>query len=202
MKPLTMYESTILTDNSEHGAHLIVLPSASATILKNLTLDDLLTELGMQKITSVSAANLAPSLAVLFSRAVESDKVRNALLSAASRQFRPPDTDIEYAKSDLRFAELVAFEPVVPIEESPLAAGVLVSLVTKASGVAIGAFAGFVAVGPSPLLLVTVPAGMIICGAVKPLADALESGLRDKLQDLLKGTPKKKKGGAAEAKNR
>jgi hypothetical protein len=36
-------------------------------------------------------------------------------------------------------------------------------------------------------LLITVPAGMIICGAAKGIADALEDGLRDRLMRFLKG---------------
>jgi hypothetical protein len=188
-----MYENTIMTDNTEHAAHLIVLPSESAASLKNVKIDELMTELGMQKIASVSPTNLPRGLAVLFSAAVPSDKRESILLSTASAQFGAPGTDVEYAKSDLQFAEIVAFEPIVPIEESPLQAQVLATLVAKGSGVTIGAFAGFVAVGASPLLLVTVPAGMIICGAVKPVAEALECGLRDRLRDFLRGKAKKKK---------
>jgi hypothetical protein len=194
MKPLKMYESTILTDISSHAAHLVVLPSASVMNSEAIALDDLLAELGMRKIAAVRAANLAQTLAILLSPAAEGDKVESALVLAASAQ-----VEAEYARSDLQFAEIVAFDPIVPIEQSMLSAGILANLV-KASGVTIGAFAGFVAVGPSPLLFVTIPAGMIICGAAKPLAEALESGLREKLQDYLKGKRKKKRGTPPQAK--
>lgn len=180
MKALKIYESTILADNSEHAAHMIVLPFRSP-----LGTEWILSELEMSRIVDVKrATNLAPSLAVLFSSGVPSADRRDRLIYTNS--FGARDFRVAYTDYDLEFAEIIAFEPVIPFEASPLQLHVLATLVTKASGVAIGAFAGFVAVGPSPFLLVTVPAGMIICGAAKPVAEALESGLRDKLQRFLK----------------
>jgi hypothetical protein len=57
------------------------------------------------------------------------------------------------------------------------------------TGAGIGAYVGFVLTGPAPtaLLLISVPAGMIICGAAKGIADALENGLRDRLLRFLRG---------------
>src|SRR5262245_51923621 len=102
-----------------------------------------------------------------------------------------------FAAADMRFAEVIAFDEVVPVEHSPLKAEALATLVTKATGAGLGAFAGFVAFGASPLLLVTVPAGMIICGAAKGVADALESGLRERLMELLRGKKATKRGSGA-----
>lgn len=65
----------------------------------------------------------------------------------------------------MSFAEKLCLECDIPFENSSLSAEALVKLVTKATGVGLGAFAGFVAVGASPLLMVAVPAGMVLCGA-------------------------------------
>jgi hypothetical protein len=66
------------------------------------------------------------------------------LISFGREDFRQTDANQTAGKYNLRFAEAVAFEYVVPIEQSPLAAEVLVSLVTKATGAGVGAFTGFV----------------------------------------------------------
>jgi hypothetical protein len=60
----------------------------------------------------------------------------------------------------LGFAEYVAFSEVIPIEASPLTSK---SLLTIAVGV--GAKIGVIAGGATPLVLVTVPAGIILCTA-------------------------------------
>lgn len=79
------------------------------------------------------------------------------------------------------FAEAVAFGDIVPFESSPLDARSLASIVTG-SGVAAGAAVGFVVgAGVPPLLLITVPAGMIICGAAAGIAAALDQGLKARL---------------------
>jgi hypothetical protein len=86
----------------------------------------------------------------------------------------------------LQFSEYVAFAPVVPFEHSPLGGEALAKLLTRASGAGIGAGIGIlVAGGPTPLLLVTVPAGMIICGSAKGIADGLEEGLRYRVRRLM-----------------
>jgi hypothetical protein len=62
--------------------------------------------------------------------------------------------------NSLGFAEYVAFSEVIPIEASPLTSK---SLLTIAVGV--GAKIGVIAGGATPLVLVTVPAGIILCTA-------------------------------------
>lgn len=194
MKKLQMYETTIMADTSEHAAHLVVLSSRYVSEYDaNTHISSLLLDLGMRKITEVSASNLSRCLAILLSGAVLTDEFEKLLISASSGQIEVREGMTVVAASDLRFAEIVVFDDVVPIEQSPLKAEALVTLVTKATGAGLGAFAGFVAFGDSPLLLITVPAGMIICGAAKGIADALESGLRDRLFELLKGKRKTKK---------
>jgi hypothetical protein len=65
------------------------------------------------------------------------------------------------------------------IEESPIKGASLKDLAAwaKKNPVGLGAVVGFLAVGFSPLLLITVPAGMILVGAAASVADAIQKGL-------------------------
>jgi hypothetical protein len=86
----------------------------------------------------------------------------------------------------LEFSEYVSFARVVPFEHSPLGGEALGNLLASGSGAGIGAGIGFiVAGGPTPLLFVTVPAGMIICGSAKGIADGLGEGLRYRVRRLM-----------------
>ena len=98
-----------------------------------------------------------------------------------------PSPQFQPSPDDVRFAEQVSFDRVIPIEESPLSQESLAKLATTASGVGIGAFVGFVAFGSSPLLLITVPAGMIICGAAYAVGQALQEGFKERILSWIKG---------------
>ncbi|QGZ59107.1 hypothetical protein [Paraburkholderia acidiphila] len=91
-----------------------------------------------------------------------------------------------------QFATYLTEAPIVPFEQSPLEPTSLLGIVTRVSGTGIGAYIGFVVVGSSPLLLITVPAGMVICGAASGLAHGLEDGLRNRIRDLLKNRQPRK----------
>lgn len=80
------------------------------------------------------------------------------------------------------FAQYLAYSPVVPFESSPLGPKALSELATAGGGV--GAALGAYATG-DPLLLLVVPAGIIVCGAARGVADALRIGLRSKLLELM-----------------
>jgi hypothetical protein len=79
------------------------------------------------------------------------------------------DAELAEAVRELSgLAEQAAFAPVVAFESSPLAAASLASIAIKAAHagpIAIGSVVGFLAAGPTPFLLVTVPAGIVLCGA-------------------------------------
>jgi hypothetical protein len=68
----------------------------------------------------------------------------------------------------LQFATYVANARIIPFESSPLGAEALASIAAasvKAGPVTLGATVGFIAAGPTPFLLITVPLGIILCGA-------------------------------------
>jgi hypothetical protein len=87
------------------------------------------------------------------------------------------------------FVENVAFSRLIPVWTNPLDLRSLASVLTTGSGVAIGAWAGVVASGGSPLILITVPIGMIIGGAAAGIGRALEGGLQERLGAWLRQRP-------------
>lgn len=97
------------------------------------------------------------------------------------------------------FAKEAAFADVIPFEQSPLEATSLVSTLIKGGGTGVGAFIGWVLAGPTPLLLITVPAGMILCGAASGVAAGLQQGLRERISLWLTGHGKKATGKARTA---
>lgn len=80
------------------------------------------------------------------------------------------------------FAQYLAYSPVVPFESSPLTRKSLSDLAAAGGGLggALGAY-----VTGDPLLLLTIPTGVILCGAARGVSQALEIGLRSKLLDLM-----------------
>jgi hypothetical protein len=63
------------------------------------------------------------------------------------------------------------------------------SLVTKAPGIAIGTFSGIQAAGDlSPLMLLTVPGGILVVSSAIGISKALERGLNKKVEEFLKRT--------------
>ena len=101
-------------------------------------------------------------------------------------------------------ADFAAFfeEPCIVIEQSPPELASLASLLKQGGGVAVGAFVGLHAAS-GPMLLVTVPAGMLIVGAAAGIGSALEAGLRDLLLKFMQGEGRRRgpasNGGASQA---
>jgi hypothetical protein len=80
------------------------------------------------------------------------------------------------------FAQYLAYAPVVPFESSPLAPKALSDLAAAGGGIggALGAY-----VTGDPLLLLTIPAGIVVCGAARGVGQALEIGLRARVLDFM-----------------
>jgi 4-hydroxybenzoate polyprenyltransferase len=79
----------------------------------------------------------------------------------------------------------VANNKVIPFEQSPLELQSLKDILIKGTGSAVGAYAGFVAAGSHPMVLVVVPAGIVLFGAAFGVAKALEDGLYEKLMGIM-----------------
>jgi len=88
------------------------------------------------------------------------------------------------------FVARASMEPFVPTVNSPLEAQSLASIVSRASlGGGAGAVAGLATTGSEWILVVSVSAGIILCGAAQGIAGALEQGLRYHLLRLMKVPP-------------
>jgi hypothetical protein len=106
----------------------------------------------------------------------------------------PPLDDVLYAANPpllvgtegRRFLRYLTFADVIPFEASPLEPTSIVTALASASGPGIGAVVGFIVGGPTPLAVLTVPAGMIIGGAAMGVAQAVQDGLYDKVIALFR----------------
>ena len=88
-------------------------------------------------------------------------------------------SQIPYSNVDdqlLEFSTYVANARIIPFESSPLGAESLsgISAAAKAGTVSLGATIGYIAAGPTPFLLITVPLGIILCGASVSFAKWME----------------------------
>lgn len=188
MKFPQFYESTILLTH-EVVLHVISIPARSFPIdepfnelfiefendtVKGNALGGAL--LGYQVIAPVSKENVPSALAL-------------SLLPASELQ-KQTDQGILHninVSSVADLALLAMSESFVPIEFSPLGANSISTFLQNASSTAVGAYAGYLLAGPTPLLLLTVPAGMILVGAASGVAKGLEEGLRRKLINVISG---------------
>jgi hypothetical protein len=81
------------------------------------------------------------------------------------------------AAETLAFASYVLTARIIPFESSPLGAESLASIAAssvKAGTVTLGATVGYIAAGSTPFLLITVPLGIILCGASVSFARWME----------------------------
>lgn len=101
------------------------------------------------------------------------------------------DPDVPYGEKEgpSPFAEYLAFQALIPFESSPLGSKALATLVGTTGSA--GAALGYAASG-DPIVLVTVPAGIVIGGAALGvgvgLAAGLSEGIRHRLHKLM-GVP-------------
>ncbi len=182
-----IYETEVWWRQAQTGVRMVVVPARSlesATILSNPW--DALSELQLEQVSDpISASTLPLAVASVLK---EADNP-----SAAAEHFNLARAHLEAFTADhaglLEFAEYVSYADVVPFESSPLSPDSLGKILTAGSGAGIGAgVAIMVAGGPTPLLFITVPAGMIVCGAAMGVSEALQKGLRYKILKLM-GVP-------------
>ena len=188
MEIVQSYETTVADKTNGYELRFLVIAqkSLSLSVRHNEAAMKAALEstLGLQGTRSISASAL-PQAIVGMLRAdeeeVEFQELQaNALLDHLLSASPPAPVTTTDTKL-LEFAEHVAFSPLVPFEESPLG---LVSLASKAAalsknGVALGAFIGVIAGGATPLLLLTVPAGIILCATAVAYAKVVDAKRSD-----------------------
>ncbi|MDP9484637.1 MAG: hypothetical protein M3Q49_02390 [Actinomycetota bacterium] len=172
-----VYETKIADDETGLTARIVVVPAKSmGDTAYAEDPERLLASIGLEASRGVTAVNLIPTLAQLL---LSSELVAEGQEGVAGpRGFR--DRDLE--PRHWNFAAYLAFQPIVPFEESPLK-GVSLGALLSASPAAAGAGMGVVIAGGSvPLLFVLTPAGALMAhfgaafarGAARPLEQAGE----------------------------
>jgi len=145
---------------------------------------------GLQGTRSIPASSLPQAIAGMLRADYEEAEFQELQAKALLDHVLPVSPPAPVVPTDtklLEFAEHVAFSPLVPFEESPLG---LVSLASKAAalsknGVALGAFIGVVAGGATPLLLLTVPTGIILCATAVAFAKVVDAKRSDIFVNLM-----------------
>jgi len=85
----------------------------------------------------------------------------------------------------LAFADQVSSQALVPFETSPLGPHSLADIGKMVSQFGPGTMIGVVAAGHTPLVLITVPVGIVLCGAAAGVARALYTGLQYRILKLM-----------------
>jgi hypothetical protein len=177
-----IYETTIADVASDLSAHFVAVPARSLGGKSYLFegSEGALETLGLLRIADVPFGGVARSLAACLI----SDDLEEFL-----RKFHQGFEE-ETKHSSVRlpkpfeFAEYLTFARVVPFEQPSLSADSLGNILTaQAHGEA-----GYMyhEMTRTPLLAVAIPAGMVICGSAPGMIRALESGLRQRLMELVK----------------
>jgi hypothetical protein len=196
-----MYETVVQSNNTNTAFFFCTVPSrslpTSTDVLdgsqgtKTLSVPDyLLEQLDLRPMFELRPDQLEGAIAALVSDdpALYRPIYDTSFLAEKDfhlRRLTGLPVSVQFAKSKSDFVAYLLRKPIVPFENSPLSADSLFDIVTKATGTGIGAYIGFVVAGNSPLLLVSVPAGMVICGAASGLAKGLEEGLRARVRALI-----------------
>jgi hypothetical protein len=177
-----IYETTIADVASDLSAHFVTVPARSlggrAYLFEGS--DWPLETLGLLRIADVPFGGVARSLAACL----VSDDVEGFL-----RKFDQGfEEETKHSSTQLPhpfvFAEYLTFARVVPFEQPSLSADSLGNILT-AQGHGEAGYMYHEATG-IPLLAVAIPTGMVICGSAAGMIRALESGLRQRLIELVK----------------
>jgi len=176
-----IYETTIADTASDLSAHFVTVPARSLGGRSYLFQgsDGPLETLGLFRIADVPLGGVARSLAAcLVSGDVEE------FLRKFDQGF---EEETKHSSTRLPkpfvFAEYLTFARVIPFEQPSLSADSLGNILTAQDHGEAG-YMYHEATG-TPLLAVAIPAGMVICGSASGMIRALESGLRQRLIELV-----------------
>jgi hypothetical protein len=176
-----IYETTIADTASDLSAHLVTVPARSLGGGSYLFegSDSPLETLGLFRIADVPFGGVDRSLAACL----VSDDVEEFL-----RKFDQGfEEETKHSSTRLPkpfvFAEYLTFARVIPFEQPSLSADSLGNILTAQDHGEAG-YMYHEATG-TPLLAVAIPAGMVICGSASGMIRALESGLRQRLIELV-----------------
>ena len=177
-----IHETTIVDVKSDLSAHFVTVPARSlgGSSYQLQGSEGPLETLGLLRIADVPFGGVARSLAACL----VSDDVEEFL-----RRFEQGfEEETRHSSTQLPkpfvFAEYLTFARVIPFEQPSLSADSLGNILT-AQGRGEAGYMYHEETG-IPLLAVAIPAGMVICGSAPGMIRALESGLRQRLMELVK----------------
>lgn len=200
MNAVQFYESIVQDNDTNIAAHFIVVPRRSLPVPEGEVesegmspappeSENLIGQLGLHPIKQLRPEDITTVLSAILAYAPHLHGKIVDTSFEAQRQFdldkiiENPDS-LNLPKGDKEFISYLVDESIVPMEQSPLSTVSLQNL-GKASGITIGAYMGFVVAGSTPLLFITVPAGMILCGASYGIAFGLQEGLKARITRLI-----------------
>lgn len=186
MELLQTFETTVSDDNGTLALAFLVVPLRSMNVHNpSAKPQDVHSALRLKAADRVTPASLPIALASLL--VAEKGKHNGLEIFRQAESEAPPPQVREMVTVALPFAERVCSLELVPFSESPLQAVALSKLLEK-GGTAVGVWAGWVlAAGHPPLLLLTLPAGIIICGAAEGVALGLKDFFRKRVSSWLEG---------------
>lgn len=193
MQLLQTYETSIFDrDNKWNLAFLVVPQRTTSTKGLSLNLPEIAEALDLEipvETMAITISRLPEALSAILVADAKGGSAQDIFEAAVRR--RIDETLAADYGSAMRFAEQVCFCEVLPFEQSPVAGASIATLLAKSGGVGVGAYVGFALSGSTPLALITVPLGMIICGAASGAAMGLQDGLRKLTSQWLTGKTKK-----------
>jgi hypothetical protein len=177
-----IHETTIADMTSDLSAHFVTVPARSLGGSSYLFQgsDWPLETLGLLRIADVPFGGVARSLAACL----VSDDVEEFLRKFDQGFAEETQHSSTQLPKPFVFAEYLTFARVIPFEQPSLSADSLGNILTAQDR----GEAGYMYHEETriPLLGVAIPAGMVICGSAPGMIRALESGLRQRLMDLVK----------------
>jgi hypothetical protein len=177
-----IHETTIADIGSDLSAHFVTVPARSlgGSSYRFQGSEGPLEMLGLLRIADVPFGGVARSLAACL----VSDDVETFV-----RKFHQGfEEETSHSSVQLPepfvFAEYLTFARVVPFEQPSLSADSLGNILTAQ----VHGEAGYMyhELTRTPVLAVSIPAGMVICGSAQGMIRTLESGLRQRLMELVK----------------
>jgi hypothetical protein len=187
-----VYETTIADVVSDLSAHVVTVTARSLGGSSYLfrSPGGLLEALGLFRLADVPMGGVVHSLAACL---VSGDVAE--FLRKFDEGF---EAESKYSGTMLPahflFAEYLTFARVIPFEWSSLSVESLGNILT-AQGRGQAGFAYYEGT-ETPLLVVAIPAGMVICGSSPGVGKALEAGLRRKILNLVKSRSGERNAGA------
>ncbi|HET6505609.1 MAG TPA: hypothetical protein VFG42_02360 [Baekduia sp.] len=174
MRPTQFYETTIYNrDRAGQSFSFVTIPARSFPDGQTPEIEQVASALGaffMEDGPRAFRRNLRPwGLPFLIDGALGRRQ--------SFRFYFDPDVPFGEKIGPSRFAEYLAFEAIIPFESSPLGAKALASLIGATTGTT-GAALGYAATG-EPLVLVTVPAGIVIAGVALGIGVGTATGLAE-----------------------